>query len=1122
MPPNGILVGNASDLVALTIFSAMGVFMSVVAELYRRSRQRAAAYQKELALRDKKEALRQSETQFQTLANAIPQLCWMANSDGWIFWYNERWYEYTGTTPEQMEGWGWQSVHDPKVLANVLERWKASIASGQPFDMVFPLRGADGVFRPFLTRVMPVKDAEDRVARWFGTNTDISEQRASEDAMRQALEHRRLALEAAELGTWDYRFDVGEVFWDESCRNMFGVPSGKQIDYDGAIACIHPEDRTAVNEAVRRAIAETDGGAYHREYRVIWPDGSIHWIASHGRAYFDGEGEQRRALRFIGVNMDITERKQTEDALRASEVRWAITLRSIGDAVMTTDAAGRVTFLNPVAEALTGWQTAEAQGHPSQEVFHIINELNGEPAADIVSRVLQERRMVALANHTALVTKGGQTIPIEDSAAPIYGAAGNILGMVLVFHDVTEKRQAQEALRANEARYRALIELSPVAILVHRKNRIEFANPAACELFGASAPEQLYDKTVFDVFHPDCHPIIRERIQSLLQGHRAPLLEEKIMQLNGTIREGEVVASPFVDQAGTAIQVIVRDITERKQKQQQLEKLTRTLKALNNSNEALLHARSEAALLQQVCTIVTKDCGYSMVWIGFAEDDEEKTVRPVAHAGFDEGYLETLRITWSETERGRGPTGTAIRTGQPSMCRNMLTDSKFEPWRGEARKRGYASSLVLPLKTDGQTFGAFTIYSGEPDPFSPDEIKLLEELAADLSFGISALRLRTAHERIEEALRQSEERLRVAATAGDIGMWNWNPQSGEVVVSANWRCVFGVAEDENVTFDTWLNAVHPDDRERALSALIGAKEQRQEYSVEYRVVWPSGEVRWLVDRGRASYDENGQALNMAGVNVDITDRKRAEAALVQSEKLASVGRMAASIAHEINNPLAAVMNTLFLAQTSAGVPDSVQRYLEVADEELRRISHITRQTLGFYREASVATTVPLSTVLDSAVNVLQSKIKAKHATVEKQYDDHLEITAISGELRQVFSNLLLNSLDAMGENGIIKLRASRSSCRSGEACIRVTIADNGKGIPPAFRTRVFEALFTTKGSTGTGLGLWVTRQIVEEHGGSIRFRSSADGQNKGTVFSVVLPVKPGGAEVARARAQGAS
>lgn len=139
-------------------------------------------------------ALRASEEQFRTLADAIPQLCWMANADGWIYWYNRRWYKYTGTTPEQMEGWGWQAVHDPQVLPLVMEQWQESITTGRPFDMVFPIRSADGVFRPFLTRVMPLRDRSGAVVRWFGTNTDISEQREAEQALQ-------LAKEAAEEAT---------------------------------------------------------------------------------------------------------------------------------------------------------------------------------------------------------------------------------------------------------------------------------------------------------------------------------------------------------------------------------------------------------------------------------------------------------------------------------------------------------------------------------------------------------------------------------------------------------------------------------------------------------------------------------------------------------------------------------------------------------------------------------------------------------------------------------------------------------------------------------------------------------------------------------------------------------
>ena len=197
----------------------------------------------------------------------------------------------------------------------------------------------------------------------------------------------------------------------------------------------------------------------------------------------------------------------------------------------------------------------------------------------------------------------------------------------------------------------------------------------------------------------------------------------------------------------------------------ELRHLNRTLRALSNSSHAMVRATGEAAFLEEVCRIVVEDCGHAMVWIGFAEDDAEKSIRPVAHAGFEKGYLETLRLTWSDTERGRGPTGRAIRTGKPCVCTNMRTDPRFAPWRAEAIKRGYASSIALPLDIEGRALGALTIYSREPDPFSGDEQRLLAELADDLAYGIATLRLREARIRAEEALRDSEHRYRVLAEA---------------------------------------------------------------------------------------------------------------------------------------------------------------------------------------------------------------------------------------------------------------------------------------------------------------------------------------------------------------------
>lgn len=203
----------------------------------------------------------------------------------------------------------------------------------------------------------------------------------------------------------------------------------------------------------------------------------------------------------------------------------------------------------------------------------------------------------------------------------------------------------------------------------------------------------------------------------------------------------------------------------------ELHKLNRILRTFSNTSQAMIRAEDESLYLQEVCKVIDKDCGYAMVWIGYAEDDQAKTVRPVTYSGFEEGYLETLKISWADNERGRGPTGTAIRTSKTCFCRNMLTDPVFEPWRKEAIKRGYASSIALPFLSDDKAFGSLTIYSKEPDPFSEDEVKLLTKLASDLSYGIIALRSRIARNKAEEALRKAHDELdtRVNERTAELG-----------------------------------------------------------------------------------------------------------------------------------------------------------------------------------------------------------------------------------------------------------------------------------------------------------------------------------------------------------------
>jgi PAS domain S-box-containing protein len=247
-----------------------------------------------------------------------------------------------------------------------------------------------------------------------------------------------------------------------------------------------------------------------------------------------------------------------------------------------------------------------------------------------------------------------------------------------------------------------------------------------------------------------------------------------------------------------------------------------------------------------------------------------------------------------------------------------------------------------------------------------------------------------------------------------------------------------------------------------------------------------------------------ELVGFSAIIRDLGEKKRTELALIRSAQLASIGRMAAALAHEINNPLSGAVNSVYLASNDPSIGSEARGNLINADLELQRVAHVTRQVLGFYRELSTPRLVSVKELLDSAVRTVEHRLPAKRITIEQQCDDSLKLTAIAGELRQVFSNLLLNSIDA-AEDGKIIIRASRLETRR---CgyVRVTIADTGIGIPRSIRHRIFEPLFTTKGSTSTGLGLWVSKEIVKRSRGSIRLRSQAGGSTTGTVVSVLLPM----------------
>jgi PAS domain S-box-containing protein len=245
----------------------------------------------------------------------------------------------------------------------------------------------------------------------------------------------------------------------------------------------------------------------------------------------------------------------------------------------------------------------------------------------------------------------------------------------------------------------------------------------------------------------------------------------------------------------------------------------------------------------------------------------------------------------------------------------------------------------------------------------------------------------------------------------------------------------------------------------------------------------------------------GKITGFIGMIADASEVVRAREAVQRSDKLAVTGRLAATIAHEINNPLEAVMNLVYLARSGSN-EDSVRELLSFAEDELRRVAHIARRTLGFYRETTEPALCQLSEVVESVLKVYEKHLQQKHVRLWREFRTRQEVMAIEGEIRQVVSNIVSNASDALAGGGLLRVRISRAPCKKG---LRLTVADNGCGISESSLVHVFEPFFTTKKDVGVGLGMWVSREIVSRHGGAIRLRSSDDPARHGTAVSIYLP-----------------
>jgi PAS domain S-box-containing protein len=566
-----------------------------------------------------------------------------------------------------------------------------------------------------------------------------------------------------------------------------------------------------------------------------------------------------------------------------------------------------------------------------------------------------------------------------------------------------------------------------------------------------------------------------------------------------------------------------RQLRERQQAEETQRRLNRELRAISNCNQTLLRAEDEPTLLNEVCRIVCNEAGYRMAWVGYAEHDEAKTVRPVAWAGINEGYLESATIVWSDTERGRGPTGTAIRTGQSVCIQDFRVSPNAQPWREKGLSRGYRSNIALPLKDETRAvFGAFMIYSTEPNAFTPEEVRLLEELAADLAFGITVLRGRAARKRADEALLESQALYHSLVSQMPAGVFR-KDAAGRYVFVNSYFC-----RQRNVSPDQFLGKLPTELSETENPFKAQASEHHDrimqtgctiEVMEEYRRA--DGKTLFFHAVKSPVFNSEGKITGSLGILIDVTERKRAEEAIhklnqeldqrvrERTAQLEAANQeleaFSYSVSHDLRAPLRSIdgFSRALLEDYQDKLDAEGQENLQTIRQASQRMGYLIDDMLRLSqlnRSEMRWTEVSLSQLAAGLARELQKAEPERKGEFIIAPD--LVVRGDAALLHIALENILSNAWKYTGKKPFAKIEFGSIATASGRTFF---VRDNGCGFDMKYAHKLFGAfqrLHTARDFPGTGVGLASVQRVIHRHGGTVWIEGKVD---EGTTIYFTLP-----------------
>ncbi|MDQ6678602.1 MAG: PAS domain S-box protein [Acidobacteriota bacterium] len=884
--------------------------------------------------------------------------------------------------------------------------------------------------------------------------------------LQNSEQRLRLAQRAGKSGSFEWLIKEGQVIWTAELEALYGVSEGA---FEGAFEDwrrrVVSEDAGRVTAGIQECLA-TRKSECDYEFRVMLPDGTTRWLRCHAQFFYDESGAPAR---MVGMNIDIDAQKRVDAGLRQQWHNFDTALSNIPDFAYIFDLEGRFTYVNRALLSLLELTLEDALG---KNFFEL-----GYPP-ELAGRLQRQIRQVigtkeSLRDETPFAGPSGETRHYEYIFVPVLSGDGRVEAVAGSTRDITDRNQAELSIERDRQRWRELLAQAPAAIAVLRgpDHRFEWVNTDYLRLVARSA-DALLEKTVLESL-PEVEGQVYVDLLDRVYRTGAPFFGHELLfrvdKGHGSLDQVYVnfVYAPTRNAGGEIDGIFVHatDVTDMVVARKQVEESERRFRTLVDS------AKDHAIIGMDLEGRVTN-------WNTGAE----------RLLGFSESEIlgQSSAIIFTQEDRGR------------KAPENELF---------LARNTGQAGNERWHLRKDGTRFWG----SGTVTP-------LLDGSGGTAGF-VKVFQDRTREREAREALRESEERFRQLADSMPQMVWTARPDGYLDYYNERWYAFTGF--DRSLAGDrSWEPILHPDDKQRCYDAWYSAVRSGELYQIEYRF-WDRNEDRWRWFMGRALpvRDKAGHIAKWFGSCTDIDEQKATQQAVLQAQKLESIGLLAGGVAHDFNNLLVGIMGGASFAMET--VPSSHPAYgmLQGVVDASERAAHLTRQMLAYAGKGRfVIEPVDLSdTVVHTAELVSASIPKSVH--VKLQLDEHLPtVQTDPGQMQQVAMNLIINAAEAIGENtaGLVVVRTRAEEVAPGGRRRDVSgnpmspgsyavleVQDTGGGIDPGTLTKIFDPFFTTK-FTGRGLGLAAVLGIVRSHQGAIEVDTAP---GKGSTFRVLLPAK---------------